>query len=146
GVPSMRYIFPLAALLSIGFSVRADDLPVIGDVDGQPLGQNADRIAKALEFLGTPLPADVNKDLNAAIAARQARKIQQILDPRALLQVTINPESRVKVAHGPAGATAQQAGWMPALVKIVNDSTVKKPLHASSPQAGDVHSQKEIKK
>src|SRR5262245_41152836 len=83
----------------------ADPLPVVGDVEGQPLGQNADRIAKALDFLGATLPADVTKDLNAAIEARDGKKIQELLDPRALLQVTINPEARVKVARGPAGAT-----------------------------------------
>src|SRR5438067_1879054 len=62
------------------------------------------------------------------------------LDPQVLLQVTINPESRVKVARGPAPAVLQQAGYVPAVVKVVNDSTVTKPLGVGSPQAGPVYS------
>src|SRR5829696_938703 len=116
----------------------ADPLPVVGDVDGQPLGQNADRVAKALEFLGTPLPADVTTNLNAAVNARDPKKIQEILDARALVQVTINPEARVKATAGPGSPTIQQSGWTPLLVKVVNDSTVKAPLRVTSPQAGDV--------
>ena len=55
-------LLSLLALVAILTPLRAaDPLPVVPDVDGQPLGQNADRVAKALEFLGTPLPADVAK-------------------------------------------------------------------------------------
>lgn len=143
----MRFTLSLCCLVLFSLSSRAADaLPVVGDVDGQPLGQNADRIAKALEFLGSSLPEDVAKELNAAVEARDAKKIQEILDKRALLQVTINPESRVKVTRGPGATTIQQSGWVPSLVKVVNESTVKKPLRVTSPQAGDMHSQKEIKK
>src|SRR5947209_863075 len=137
----------LFALVLLAFSLHAaDPLPIVGDVDGQPLGQNADRVAKALDTLGTPLPADVKSALAASVEARDAKKIQELLDARALLQVTINPEARVKVARGPAGATIQQSGWTPFVLKVVNDSTVKAPLRVSSPQAGDVWSQKEVNK
>lgn len=119
----------------------ADPLPVVGDVEGQPLGQNADRIAKALDFLGTSLPADVANSLNEAIAAQDAKKVQQLLDPRVVLQVTINPESRVKVATGPGSTTIQQAGWTPLLVKVVNEAVAKAPLRATSAQAGDLFGQ-----
>ncbi|HJZ90586.1 MAG TPA: CehA/McbA family metallohydrolase [Gemmataceae bacterium] len=138
----MRPLLSLFAAACLIIPLRAaDPLPLVGDVEGQPLGQNADRVAKALEFLGTSLPTDVAKELTAAVEARDARKIQQILDARALLQVTINPESRVKVARGPAPAAAQQSGFTPALVKVVNEAVVKKQLRVSSPQAGDVFSQ-----
>src|SRR5262245_25598801 len=108
-----------AVLFLLPAAARADALPVVGDVEGQPLAANAERLAKALEYLGSPLPADVAKALDAAVQARDAARVQQILDPRVLLQVTLNPESRVKVARGPAPATIQQAGFMPALVKVV---------------------------
>src|SRR5829696_405871 len=124
----------------------ADPLPVVADVDGQPLGQNADRVAKALEFLGTPLPADTVTALTAAVEARDAKKIQELLDARAVLQVTLSPEARVKVAAGPGPTNLQQSGWTPLVVKVANDSTVKAPLRVTSPQAGDVWSQREIKK
>ncbi len=142
----MRLTLCILATVAMTLPALADPLAEVSGVEGQPLGQNADRIAKALDFLGKSMPANVRKDLNAAIEARDAKKIQEILDPQALLQVTLNPESRVKVARGPAAAVAQQSGWTPAIIKVVNDSTVKKPLRASSPQAGPVQSQRDVKK
>jgi EF hand len=142
----MRLFSSFALLFVVVPLTAADPLPVVADVDGQPLGQNADRVAKALESLGTSLPVDVAAALTQAVTDRDAKKIQEILDARALLQVTINPESRVKVANGPGSTTIQQSGWTPAILKVVNDSTVKAPLRVTSPQAGDVWSQKEIKK
>jgi EF hand len=136
--PSARTLLLSVALLCCTSSLRADALPIVGDVEGQPLAANAERLMKALEFLGAPLPEETATPLKAAIQARDAKKIQESLDPRALVQVTINPEARVKVARGPAPATIQQAGFVPFLIKVVNDSTVKKPLAISSPQAGDV--------
>ncbi|HEX3151403.1 MAG TPA: CehA/McbA family metallohydrolase [Gemmataceae bacterium] len=142
----MRLLSLLVLLVPLIGIRAADPLPIVNDVDGQPLGQNADRIVKALDFLGTPLPADLTASLNTAISARDAKKIQELLDARAMLQITVNPEARVKVAAGPGSTTIQQSGWTPVLLKVVNDSTVKAPLRVTSPQAGDVWSQKEIKK
>jgi hypothetical protein len=145
----MRHTLSVLTILAIASLGRAaDPLPVVGDVEGQPLGQNADRIAKALDFLGRALPKDVQKELTAAVEARDAKKIQEVLDSRALLLVTINPESRVKVARGPASPIIQQAGWTPVLIKVINEATIKSALRATSPQAGDVHSRnpKDLKK
>jgi hypothetical protein len=129
----MRYLLSAACLV---FIVRllpgADPLPVVGGVEGQPLGANVERVGKALEFLGTPLPADLAEKLAQAITAKDAKKIQELLDPRALLQVTINPESRVKVANGPGSTTIQQAGFTPVLVKVVNEAVVKKQLRSTA--------------
>ncbi len=137
----------MRTLVALGFAslltaplTAAGPPPVVADVEGQPLAANAERLVKALQFLGTPLPEGVASDLKAATDARDAKKIQQLLDPRALFVVNINPESRVKVARGPAEAKLQQAGYVPALVKVVNESTVKKPLRVSSPQSGQVYS------
>ena len=58
----------------------------------------------------SPLPADVSKELAAAIAAKDAKKIQEVLDKHVLFVVSLNPEARVKVARGPADAKLQQAG------------------------------------
>src|SRR5262249_22257641 len=122
--PSPRSLLLSIALLCCTASLRADALPIIGDVEGQPLAANAERLMKALEFLGAPLPDETATPLKAAIQARDVKKIQELLDPRALVQVSINPEARVKVARGPAPATIQQAGFVPFLIKVVNDSTV----------------------
>ncbi len=125
----------LLALASPLFA--ADPPPVIGDVEGQPLAQNAERLLKALDLMGAPLDAATAKALTAAIDAKDAKKLQEVLDKRVLFVVNINPEARVKVARGPAEANLQQAGYVPALVKIVNESTVKKTLKVNSPQSGD---------
>src|SRR5687767_5945086 len=101
----MKRLLLAAALAALPLAGRANDkLEVITDVEGQPLGQNAARLMQALEFLGTPLPKETADALAAAAEAKDAKKIQELLDPRVLLAVHINPESRVKVARGPAEA------------------------------------------
>jgi hypothetical protein len=135
-----RLSLSLFALVALIPPVRAADPPPAVDVEGQPLAANAERLARALDTLGAPLPSDTGKSLAQAIEAKDSKKVQQILDPSVLFVVNINPESRVKVARGPAEARLQQSGWTPVLVKIVNESTVKKPLRILSPQSGYVSS------
>ena len=134
------FVMAFGALTPPARLLAVDPPPIIGDVEGQPLAANADRLLKALEFLGTPLPANTTKELQAAINARDPRKVQAVLDKQVMFVVSINPESRVKAARGPADATLQQAGFVPVLVKVVNDSTVRKPLTITSPQAGPRYS------
>lgn len=119
--------------------ITAQGLEVI-DVEGQPLAANVSRLIDAWELLGTPQPADLKDQLRTAAQARDAVKLQKLLDPKVLLVVLINPESRVKVTRGPAPANLQQGGFTPVLVKVVNQSTVTKRLRIVSPQAGAVYS------
>src|SRR5439155_9976176 len=60
----------------------------------------------------------------------------ELLDPHALCVVTINPESRIKVERGPAEPRLQQAGFVPFVIKVINQGTVKARLRVTSPQAG----------
>jgi hypothetical protein len=128
---------PLLLVLAATPGFAVDPPPVISDVEGQPVAANAARIIKTLDFLGAPLPADTARQLQAAIDAKDAAAVQKVLDQRVLFVVSINPEARVKVARGPADAGIQQAGYVPALVKVVNESTVKKPMRITSPQSGE---------
>jgi hypothetical protein len=128
----------LAALLLAPIA-RGDDVATVSDVEGQPLASNAERLMQALDFLGASLPKDVAAGLTSAIQGQDAAKIQAVLEPHVLLQVTISPEARVKAARGPAAAVIQQAGFTPLMVKIVNDSPVKAALRVNSPQAGPVY-------
>ncbi|MCI0456788.1 MAG: CehA/McbA family metallohydrolase [Gemmataceae bacterium] len=109
------------------------------EVEGQPLAANVQRLLQALAFLGSPLSANSQDALQKAAAARDAVRIQQVLDAHVLLLVTLDPESRVQVSRGPAQAVLQQGGFTPALVKVINHSTVTKPLRLSSPQAGPAY-------
>ena len=136
-----RLSLSLCVVLGLGSSARAiDPPPVVPGIEGQPLAANAGRLAKAFDFLGAPLPAAAGKDLAKAIEDKDAKRVQEVLDPHVLFVVTINPEARVKAARGPAEPTLQQAGWTPVLIKVVNESTVKKPLKMASPQSGEVYS------
>ena len=87
--------FVCTFLYCVHFSSYAA-LPVV-EVEGQPLSANVARLIRALEFLGAPLAEEETKKLNAAIRARDAGKIQQLLDPHVLVAVSLNPEVRVKV-------------------------------------------------
>src|ERR671911_628929 len=71
-------------------------------VEAQPLAANIERLIEALDFLGAPLPADLRADLVRAGQARDAARLQALLDTRVLLTVHINPEARVRVARGAA--------------------------------------------
>jgi hypothetical protein len=108
-------------------------------VEGQPLAANASRLVEALEYLGAPLPTETVAALADAGRRRDADRLQRLLDPHALLLVSLNPESRVKVQRGPARAALQQAGFTPVIVKVINQSTVTKRLHITSPQSGPVY-------
>jgi len=108
-------------------------------VEAQPLAANIERVAQALESLGAPWPADLRADLTRAGQARDATRLQELLDARVLLAVHINPEARVRVARGAAPAVLQQAGYTPVLVKIVNESRGTQRLGIGSPQSGPVY-------
>jgi hypothetical protein len=126
----MKMILPL--LLGAACAVAAaEPLPIV-EVDGQPLAANVQRVVQALEFLGAPLSVDVS----AAVAARDARKLQELLDSQVLCMADINPESRVKGTRGPAKARLQQAGYTPVLIKVINHATSMAPLRVTSRQAG----------
>jgi hypothetical protein len=134
-VPSLVF-----AGLALAHPAWAQKLDPVDDVEGQPLAANAQRLMEALRFVGAPLPEETATSLQAAIKGRDTRKIQELLDPQVLVVVTLNPESRVKAARGPAAATLQQGGFVPVLLKVLNQSTVKQALRISSPQSGPVYS------
>ncbi len=127
------------ALSSMPFQAIAQPAPDVIDVDGQPLAANVVRLLDAFRFLGAPLPSESEAALRKAANARDGAKLQQLLDRHALVVVTINPETKVKVARGPAKTILQQGGFTPALVKVVNLSTTTAPLRIGSPQSGPVY-------
>jgi len=129
----------VTALSFAGAILTAAEPPEVLPVPAQPLAANVGRVLESLELLGAPMPAETTQALRAAIAAQDAAKLQLLIEPHVLCIVQINPESRVKVRRGPALAVLQQGGYVPALVKVINQSTVTKELHISSPQAGQVY-------
>src|SRR4051812_41950206 len=82
----------LVALLS-----TAEELPIINNVDKQPLAANVARVVQALDNLGEPL---ISAPDRSKLDKADAAEIQRILDRYALVGININPESRVKVRQG----------------------------------------------
>ena len=134
-----------SALVAAGSSGRADDLPLVSDVEFQPLSAQVKRVVEALELLGQPLSRDEKTRLDQAIdstgGAAAIRTIQKILDRHCLVGIEINPESRVKSTQGPARPRLVQNGWSVFLVKVHNQAGVTAELVAESPNAAPLYRQ-----
>ncbi len=127
-----------------GVATAADNedkaaLPVVRRVELQPLKAQVARVVQSLELLGNPLTKDQQATLDKAIAEQDAaasiEQIQAVLDPLCLVGVNINPESRVKVAAGPAPHKLAEQGWRVFLIKVHNEAGVTAALRVSSPNA-----------
>jgi hypothetical protein len=138
-MPKLRLAGALVAVFCVG-SLPAAPLPVVKDVELQPLAAQVNRLVEALDYLGTPLSAAERKALGAAAADTNAPaaavvKLQEVLDAHCLFGVHINPEMRVKVAQGPAKPELVEQGWRQFLVKVANESGTTAALQAVSPNA-----------
>jgi hypothetical protein len=134
----------LAAILIAGLATVFTALPpaaapTVVAVELQPLAAQVTRLLEALKYLGAPLPESDRLAIQAAIATPDERaatsQIQKILDRHCLLDVHINPESRVRVAQGQARPELIEQGWRTFLVKVSNEAGVTAPLRITSPQA-----------
>ena len=137
----VRFSLLLSVLLSSG--LNAAELTQVTDVALQPVQAQAKRIAAALGEVGQPLSATQQKLLDQALstddAAKGVKSVQELFDPLCIAEVTINAESRVKVAPGPAAKQLTQHGWTVFLVKIHNEAGVTAALKCTSPNAEPLH-------
>lgn len=84
---------------------------------------------------------DALKQCDPALAETLAKEVSQshsaraVLDRHCLMEVSINPESRVKVDRGQAELALESGSWRWYLVKVVNLAGVTAPLQAHSSQA-----------
>ena len=126
-------------LFSAATLAGAGAADVVTEVELQPLAAQVRRVIEALDHLGAPLDPATRTALAAAMqdsdAPRASKDIQAALAPHCLFRVHINPESRVKVAPGPAAPQLVQHGWRHFLVQIVNEAGVTAALRAESPNA-----------
>ncbi|TWT92095.1 CehA/McbA family metallohydrolase [Stieleria varia] len=141
-----RTIALLVAVVMCAVSTRqghADHLELVTTVAKQPLLAATNRLIETMQFSGSPLPANVvesirtagqmERDVDAVIA------IQRALDPLCLAEITINAESRVKVAEGPVEKQLMQQDWRAFLVKIHNQAGINPELVVESPNAAPVY-------
>lgn len=130
-------------ILGASLSGQANKPPVVYNVAAQPVSVHTKQLVEALEFTGTPLQSDERAAIDEALRADDESKlitgVQKVLDNLCLLVVNINPESRVKVAPGPATPALVEQGWSQFLVKVHNEAGVTAELKVSSPQSGDVY-------
>ena len=108
-------------------------------VPAQPFIAQARRIIEAMGYLGNPLPPASVKAIETAAGLRDeaaaVKGIEAALDRFTLLEVDINPESRVKVRLGAAKPMLMESGWRQYLVKVRNEAGVTAELGAVSPNA-----------
>ncbi len=139
-----RIVTVFAVLTAFAALARsAEPLPLVAGVELQPLKAQVARVVQALELAGAPLAPEAKQALDAALTEQDPAKslvaIQNALDPLCVAGVTINPESRVKVAEGQASKKLVQHGWRVLLVKVANEAGVTAPLQVSSPNAAKLH-------
>src|SRR5262245_32660805 len=125
-----RWLLGIATACFACGGVRGQEsaLPHVDKVAAQPLLAQVGRVAEAMDYLGSPLPEKARAALDAARKAdgdaAVARAVQDALDPLCLFAVNVNPESRVKVAAGPAKPELVEGGWRLFLVKVHNEAGV----------------------
>src|SRR5688500_14657919 len=129
GIP-MKTLLRTALAFSLLFNLTA--------AEWQPFKAQVARILEALEYQGATLPPAemqaVRDALEKGSGDEAVAKIETLLDKHVLIEVNINPESRVKVTRGKATAELAQSGWRAFLVKVKNEAGVTAELHVISPQ------------
>lgn len=114
-------------------------LPVIKNVEPQPLISQALRLKEALAFLGSSLSTADELRLDSLqhlpFTQQSVQTVQEVMDPYCLAFVSINPEGRVRVDRGPATPHLIQGGWTSFLVKVLNEAGGTARLVPESPNA-----------
>jgi hypothetical protein len=147
--PAFHRVIVSVAVLSLSMLARGADLPLVTDVESQPLWAQTKRVIETLEFLGSPLSQESKEKLQAVADKGDGpallKAIQETFDPLCLLGVNINPESRVKVAQGPAKPQLIEQGARVFLVKVHNEAGVTAELVVDSPNSKKVYIQQNDK-
>ncbi len=133
----MRFVRNIAACLALWAAGLTGRILAQVASDGQRLAAHSQRIVDALESIGSPIDEPRLKRLLRAQRDEDVVALQTILDEIAVCSVMINPESRVKVEPMNArDLRVQQAGYIPWVIKVINQGNVKSALRVSSPHAG----------
>jgi hypothetical protein len=131
----LRSFVVLALLILSTYPARAA-------IDWQPFKAQITRVLESLDFQGAALPPEEVQSIRDTLAngsgAEAIDKIESLLEKHVLVEVNINPESRVKIARGAASAELVQGGWRAFLIKVINEGGVTAELRGVSPQAKSV--------
>jgi hypothetical protein len=131
---------PIVMLLVVLAAEAETNLPIVEEVEWSPFRDQCLQLLKALNKSATPLRAETVRSARALLDRepddpREAvRGVQKLLDPHCLLAVSINPESRVKAARGPASVELRQNQATVVIIKIHNDGGVTHTLRLYGPE------------
>src|SRR5437870_639044 len=125
---------PLRALVSIGVAsvlvpfATGGELPKVAKVELQPLAAQVQRVADALDLVGSPLPTADKEVLQKAAAdsdhAKAIDTIQSILDKHCLAGVRIGKNNDMDVEPGPSRPELAEQGWRVFLIKVDNPAGI----------------------
>src|SRR5256885_4432522 len=135
----LSLVCAIGSSLCSAFAADSPTLPIVKNVELQPLVAQVRRVMEAVDYLGSPLSVADKQSRETAFkqtaSDAAAEAVQQVLENYCLFGVNINPESRVKVAPGPAKPELAEKGWRQFLVKVHNEAGVPAELRAISPNA-----------
>ena len=133
----------LVSVVACSRGVCGSDLSIVSDVEQQPFVAATERLLQALDLVGAPLTEEdesaVREAMQSSDATASVTAIQEVLDRYCLVQVTINPESRVSATEGPVAKELMQQGWRTFLIKVHNEAQITPQLNVGSPQAAPVY-------
>lgn len=113
-----------------------DPLPLVTQVEPQPLLAQVNRLLLTLDFIGSPLSEETADQLYEILkktdAADKVKAIQEILDPLCLINIHINPEARVTSKQGLARPQLLEKEWRTFLVKIHNEAGLTSRLNVAN--------------
>jgi hypothetical protein len=131
---------PIVFLFAILPTQADTNLPLVEDVEWRPFRAHCRELLMVLDKSPAALPAETVRSMRSLLDGKPddprdaVRGVQKLLDPHCLLAVSINPESRVKAARGPAAAELRQNQESMVLIKIHNDGGVTHTLRLQGPE------------
>jgi hypothetical protein len=117
-------------------------LPVVEEVEWAPFRDHCRQLLQVMDKPGSPLPEKSVSELRSLLnrkpddTAAACVAVQRLLDVHCLIAVSINAESRVKGARGPARIELHQNRPSLVLFKIHNDGGVTHALRLYGPELG----------
>jgi len=140
---TFSFLLSLLCISSIVHAQNRPALPLVSNVERQPLVAQINRLTEALEFLGVPLPQADRTALESALkemdSAKCVEAIQKVLDPHCLAGVELKSDKEITAAAGPAKPDLVEQGWTQFLIKVHNPTGLTGDLRAASPNALRLH-------
>jgi hypothetical protein len=138
--PMKRTLCLTMTLLLVGAAgaPAQESLATADEISFAVFADHCRALLQALARCEAPLPAETDEAVRLLLKdgsedPEAVVKIQKLLDQHCLVGVTINPESRVKVARGPAAAELALDRHTVMLVKVLNEAGVTHPLQVEGP-------------